>query len=87
MSIPRPERQEKGGKPPAEFHAKPDSWVSLLTFSRILCFRPHGMPLDVVSDRGTEFRNKFADAFFRALGTDLCKSTYFIRRAMARLSA
>ena len=24
MGLPRPERQEKGGKPPDEFHAKPD---------------------------------------------------------------
>ena len=40
-------------------------------------FRSHGMPFDVVLDRGTQFTNKFVDALFRALGIDHCKSSSF----------
>ena len=40
-------------------------------------FRFHGMPLDVVSDRGPAFTNRFAAALLKALGTRHCKSTAY----------
>ena len=38
------------------------------------CFRFHGWPSKVISDRGPEFTNKFAAALMKSLGTEHCKS-------------
>ena len=54
-----------------------DDAEATATLFRDTVFRSHGMPFTVVSDRGTEFTNKFAAALFKALGTDHCKSTSF----------
>lgn len=40
-------------------------------------FRPHGMPKVVITDRGSEFCNKFCDAVCRAVGTIHSKSTAY----------
>ena len=39
------------------------------------CFRSHGWPSKVISDRGLEFTNKFVVALMQAFGTEHCKST------------
>jgi len=41
------------------------------------CFRFHGWPSKVISDRGPEFTNKFAAVLMKALGTEHCKSTSY----------
>ena len=40
-------------------------------------FNPHGMPLQFVTDRGTEYCNKFADAVCKAVGTYHSKLTAY----------
>ncbi len=41
------------------------------------CFRFHGWPSKVISDRGPEFTNKFAAALMKSVGTEHCKSTSY----------
>ena len=40
-------------------------------------FNPHGMPLQFVTDRGTEYCNNFFDAVCKAVGTVYSKSTAY----------
>ena len=48
--------------------------------------RLHGVPLSIISDRGTQFTSQFWKAFQKRLGTQVLLSSAFIHRPMVRLS-
>jgi hypothetical protein len=50
---------------------------------RIVCL--HGVPKNIVSDRGTQFTLKFWDRLHETLDTQLCFSSLIILRLMLRL--